>query len=298
MRGTALAAIVGAMVIGGGSIASADTPRTPGDPWEGWNRTAYAIEGELDHLFFHPISEVFKHLAPGPIGRSVHNVIVNLSEPNVFVNDVLQGRVKRAIVPARRFLTNTTIGILGLFDVAAKMGVIHHDNEFGVTLGTYGVGPGPYMYVPLIGPGTVRDLIGSAVDGLIDPIHWARYANRPELSIVRAVVGGLDERVATEAQLDALLSDAADPYATLRSVYLQNKESEIRGESAPLDNLPSFDVPAVTAPPAPATAGASPVTEDAPPATPAAPAAVSEPAAAPADPTQTPQLQTPSAITP
>jgi phospholipid-binding lipoprotein MlaA len=218
----------------------------------------------------------------------VHNVIVNLSEPNVFVNDVLQGRVKRATVPARRFLTNTTIGILGLIDVAAKLGIIHHDNEFGVTLGTYGVGPGPYMYVPLIGPTTVRDLFGSSVDGFIDPIHWAQYANRPELSIVRAVVGGLDERVATEAQLDALLSDAADPYATLRSVYLQNKESEIRGESAPLDSLPSFDVPAA-APPAPATAGASPVTEDAPP-------APSPEPTAPADPAQAPQ--TPSTATP
>jgi phospholipid-binding lipoprotein MlaA len=265
MRRAALAAVVGSLVLGLAPTAQAQTTHTPGDPWEHFNRGAYAFENMLDRVIFHPASVLFRHLAPGPIGQGIHNIIVNLSEPNAFVNDMLQGRLKRASVPAGRFVTNTTIGLLGLFDVATHLGLEHHDNEFGVTLGVYGVRPGPYLFLPLVGPSTVRDLFGSAIDGLIDPIHWAHYANRPEVSFVRALVGGLDKRVSTEAQLNALLSDAADPYATLRSVYLQNKEAEVKGESAPIDTLPSFenDTPAAPPAPAPATAGAV-VVDDAP----------------------------------
>jgi len=266
MRRTALAAFVCAAAIAGAPMAHAADTHTPGDPWEGMNRKGYAIEGALDRLVFGPISVVFRHLAPGPIGTGIHNMIVNLSEPNAFVNDFLQGRFKRAGTPAGRFVTNTTIGLLGLFDVADRLGLHHHDNEFGVTLGVWGAGPGPYLFVPLIGPSTVRDIVGSGVDALIDPIHWASYANRPELSTIRAIVGGIDKRIATEAQLNALLSDAADPYATLRSVYLQNKEGEIHGDTVPLEGLPSFDDPAAPpapTPPAPATAGAV-VIDDAP----------------------------------
>jgi len=258
-----LAAIVGAVVIGGAPMAHAQEGHTPGDPWEHVNRKAYALQNTLDHYFFGPAADLFKHLSPGPIGHGIHNFIVNLSEPNAFVNDVLQLRLKRAAIPAGRFVTNTTIGLLGLFDVADGLGMHHHDNEFGVTMGRYGIGPGPYMFVPMIGPTTVRDVIGSGIDALIDPIHWASYANRPELSIARAVVAGLDLRVSTEAQLKALLSDATDPYATLRSVYLQNKEAEVHGESLPVDALPSFDDPPGPAAPAPATAGAM-VIEEAP----------------------------------
>jgi phospholipid-binding lipoprotein MlaA len=264
MRATVLAAMVGALVIGGAPAASAAEAHAPGDPWEKLNRFGYAVEGALDRVVIHPISVLFRNIAPGQIGHGIHNLIVNLSEPNAFVNDMLQGRVKRAGVPAGRFLTNSTIGLLGLFDVATHLGMIHHDNEFGVTLGVWGAGPGPYMYVPLIGPTTVRDVIGAGIDALIDPIHWASYANRPEISIARGVVSGLDKRVMTEAQLNALLSDAADPYATLRSVYLQNKEGEIHGQVVPLEGLPSFDDPAAAPAPQPATAGAVPV-EDPPP---------------------------------
>jgi phospholipid-binding lipoprotein MlaA len=264
MRSSALAAIVGAIVIGGAPMAQAQEGHTPGDPWEHANRQGYAVQTALDRYFFGPAADLFKHLSPGPIGHGIHNFIVNLSEPNAFINDVLQFRLKRAAIPAGRFVTNTTIGILGLFDVADGLGMHHHDNEFGVTMGRYGIGPGPYMFVPLIGPTTVRDVIGSGIDALIDPIHWASYANRPEISIARAVVAGLDLRVSTGDQLKALLSDATDPYATLRSVYLQNKEAEIHGESLPVDSLPSFDDPPVAPPaPAPATAGAV-IVEEAP----------------------------------
>jgi phospholipid-binding lipoprotein MlaA len=173
MRGSALAALAGAIVISGAaaSSASASTAHTPGDPWEPLNRVGYAVQGALDRVVIHPLASFFRVLTPGPIGHGVHNVIVNLSEPSVFIDDVLQLRFKRATVPVARFLTNTTIGLFGLFDVAGGAGVPHHDNEFGVTLGRYGVPHGPYMFVPLVGPTTVRDVIGGGIDALIDPLH-------------------------------------------------------------------------------------------------------------------------------
>ncbi len=271
MRRNGLAALVGAMMVGASPIAHAQSvpppapsaaqppapppaaaAHTPGDPWERLNRLNYAIESALDRHLIVPITHIYAAITPGPIGRGIHNVLVNLSEPTVFFNDVLQGHIKQAGVTAGRFLTNSTIGVAGLIDVAGKWGMPHHNNEFGVTLGHYGVHPGPYMYLPLGGPTTLRDLVGAGADLLMDPFHWARFASQSEINGVRLVVGGLDTREAVEAQLNALLSDATDPYATLRSVYLQNKQSEIDGDTAPLD-LPSFDAPAPT-PPGPTAA--------------------------------------------
>ena len=269
MRRYALAALLGAVVIAWAQsappvaqaqnaapppVAPAHNPhpapvapaRKPGDHWEHLNRFNYAIESALDRHLIIPITHLYEAITPGPIGRGIHNVLVNLSEPSVFINDVLQLRLKKAGVTAGRFVTNSTIGVLGLVDVATKLGLPHHNNEFGVTLGRYGVHPGPYIYLPLGGPSTVRDLVGTGIDLLIDPFHWITFVSQAEINGTRLVVGGLDTREYVEAQLNSLLSDATDPYATLRSVYLQNKQSEIDGTGAPAD-LPSFDEPAPAA---------------------------------------------------
>lgn len=240
-----LAVMLGALLICGvptARAANAVITPNPGDPWERANRADYAVEGVLDRHVIHPLARLYHKLTPDPIGRGVHNVLVNLSEPVVFINDVLQLRIKRAGVSGARFITNSTIGLLGLFDAAARAGLVHHDTEFGVTLGRYGMAPGPYMYVPLVGPTTARDFLGGALDFLIDPTHRLKYAHRTQIGEARFVVSGLDIRVMTEDQLNTLLSAALDPYATLRSVYLQNKQGEIEGEDVPLD-LPSFDQP-------------------------------------------------------
>ena len=221
------------------------------DPWEKLNRAGFAIEGKLDHWIIGPLAHVYKFLTPGPIGKGIHNLVTNLTEPVVTVNGILQLRPKRAAASGERFIINTILGLAGLIDVASKNGIPHRANSFGDTLGRYGVGGGPYMFIPLGGPLTVRDAVGEVVDNVMDPLHLLSYRYRTEISISVAVATGLDQRVRTEDDLKTLLSDSADPYATLRSTFLQSRQSEIRGEDAIPPVLPDLDLPAL--PPAPAS---------------------------------------------
>jgi phospholipid-binding lipoprotein MlaA len=225
------------------------------DPWERLNRRGYAIHQFLDKNLIRPAAMLYRALTPGPIGKGLHNVITNLTEPLVFINDVLQVRIRRAAETTARFAFNSTLGVAGLIDVASRGGLPHHDSTFGDTLGRYGVGPGPFLFIPLVGPSSVRDLVGLGFDLAVDPVHWLSYPYRTEISTSATVVGGLDMRAEADDQLKAILSDAADPYATLRSVYLQYRQGEIDGDRAG-PNLPSL--PEIDDSSAPASAPASP----------------------------------------
>jgi phospholipid-binding lipoprotein MlaA len=220
---------------------------TPGDPWEGFNRRGFAIHQTLDRYLIAPIAAIYRALTPGPIGRGLHNMLTNLSEPEVAINDILQGRLRRADISTLRFLVNSTVGIGGLLDVVAHAdpAAAYHENSFGVTLGRWGVKPGPYLFIPLLGPSTIRDLIGGGVDASADPFHWVHYPGRTELTTSGAILGGIDLRVRTGPGLASLLSGAADPYATMRSVYLQNRQAQVDGVAVqPIGNLPDIeDVP-------------------------------------------------------
>lgn len=238
-----IAAIFGAAPLhaapAGAPIAS---PPVAGDPWERFNRRGYAINQFLDRILIRPVSKLFRVVAPGPIGQGVHNFLSNLTEPVILINDLLQARPRRAGATTARFVFNSTVGLLGLIDVAQRAGLPHHANSFGDTLGRYGLGPGPYLFLPLLGPSTVRDLFGAGVDAAMDPLHWASYRYRAEISTGVGVASGLDLRADSDAELSALVSDAADPYATLRSAFLQMRQGEIdEGHAAP--PLPELDDP-------------------------------------------------------
>jgi phospholipid-binding lipoprotein MlaA len=216
----------------------------PEDPWESFNRKSFAFSMKVDRAVIAPISRLSASLTPGPIRSGIHNIVVNLSEPVVLANDLIQVRFRRALKSAARLVVNSTVGLLGILDVAGHIGIPHHPNGFGDTLGRYGVRPGPYLYVPILGPGTVRDLFGSAVDDVSNPIGYLHFPYRTDANLGLHLVEALDERARAEPELQALLSGAADPYATLRSTYLQMREAEVRGQ-AELPALP--DIPSAPA---------------------------------------------------
>jgi len=209
----------------------------PGDPLEKFNRHMYAIHQSLDRAVLRPAAMGYKHAIPSPVRGGVRHFFSNLGEPVVFVNFVLQFKMQSAARTAVRFIINSTIGVGGLVDVAkgSAFELPHLPNGFGDTLGYYGVKTGPYLFLPLVGPTDFRDLLGSQADGFFLPVVVGRPFDRLEYAIPKAVLTGLDARAEYDADLKALLDDALDPYATLRSVYLQDRAGEIaalKGASA------------------------------------------------------------------
>ncbi|HEY5072861.1 MAG TPA: VacJ family lipoprotein [Caulobacteraceae bacterium] len=241
---------------------------TRGDPLERINRANFNGSRSFEPIV-RPVAAFYRRLTPGVIGKAIHNVLVNLREPVVIINDLLQLRIARASEATARLVLNSTIGVAGIADVASRAGNPHRDNGFGDTLGRYGVGPGAYLFLPLAGPSTVRDLIGGGVDTALNPLRWVSFPDRTAVNLSLVAVGELDRISRTQDELDAVLADAADPYATLRSVYLQSRQAEIdegRSKQA-LPDLPPLEDPAEPPPPAPASVA------PAVPAEPAAPAA-------------------------
>jgi phospholipid-binding lipoprotein MlaA len=211
------------------------------DPLEGFNRISFAFSQALDKVLIRPAAMVYRHF-PQPARDGVHNAISNLGEPVVFLNDLLQLRPDRAVRTLGRFLLNSTLGLGGLFDVAKRkpFHLPHHANSLGDTLGYYGLGPGPYIYVPILGPATLRDLTGSA-EQLLSPLVIGAPFDNTDYQIATLVAGGLDQRERADEDLKAMLRDAVDPYATLRANFLQNRAGEIAA-------LKSHELDAQTAP--------------------------------------------------
>jgi phospholipid-binding lipoprotein MlaA len=249
-------------------IAGQGRAQTPGDPYENVNRRFYAAAMHANRFYVRPIAHLYAALAPGPIGKAIHNFITNLGEPVVVANDLLQGRFRRASDDFARLVTNSTFGAGGMLDLAAGQGLPHHDNDFGVTLGRWGAQPGPYLFLPFVGPSTVRDAIGKGVDVVMTPFTFVRFPGRLTLLYSTQAVGVLDTALESEPDLQAATADAADPYATIRSDYLQSREALIRGDDA-APPLPSLDDPAPapeTPTPGPSAGLVAPPSIDAPPA--------------------------------
>jgi phospholipid-binding lipoprotein MlaA len=163
--------------------------QTPDDPYEQLNRRFYTAAMEADRKYFLPVARRYHLLTPGVLGLAIHNLVTNLSEPVVIGNDILQLRLRRGADDFARLVTNTTLGIGGVIDVAKRQGLPHRDNDFGVTLGRLGVKPGPYLFLPFLGPSDVRDAIGMGVDAVAAPLNWIRFPGRLTLQVTSGVVG-------------------------------------------------------------------------------------------------------------
>ena len=252
-----------------GQTARGQTPggQTPGDPLETWNRKFFAISMEADRKYFLPISRLYEALTPGVLGLAIHNFVTNLGEPVIIGNDLLQGRLRRGADDIARLVTNTTFGIGGVIDLAKRQGLPHRENDFGITLVVWGVKPGSYIFTPLLGPSTTRDSIGKGVDTLFSPLTWVNFPGHFWLEVSTTLAGAFDSRIRAQVELEAETEGATDPYATIRSDYLQSREAMVRGEEAPVV-LPPLDEPEPSAPPngaAPApSAGLSPSANAAP----------------------------------
>jgi len=273
-----------------------DTPPAPSlknpDPLERMNRAFFILSEPFDRFILRPAAILYRTLIPAPVRDGIRNVIANLFTPTIFINDVLQLRPDRAATTLQRLVINSTMGIGGVFDLARRQpfNAPGHPNGFADTLGYWGVHPGPYIYVPIMGPNSLRELVGMAGDAFSDPLllnhiypsaRAAKSTTPPHqrfflvrsLSIskpgaVTILASGIDMRERADAGLQALKAQSVDLYASLRASYLQSRAGEIAmlkaKDGAPVE-VPAFDDPLTD--PAATHAKGPPVSSGAPAAT-------------------------------
>jgi phospholipid-binding lipoprotein MlaA len=204
--------------------------RATNDPLEPTNRVFYAVNDGLDVVVLRPIALAYRYVVPEPVRTGVSNVLANLGTPVLLSNDLLQWKPRRAGDTALRFLINTTIGVVGVFDVAQSFGYTRHENDFGITLALWGVPDGPFLFLPVLGPSDPRDATGFGVDIALDPFTWVgKGAVVTDLDYTRFGLSAVDARAGVLDEVDNIKKTALDPYATFRSLYRQHRASQISG---------------------------------------------------------------------
>lgn len=275
-------------------------PPPPGDPLERVNEQSFKVTQAVDQAVLEPVAKVYNKGLPRPVRQGLRNFFSNLSEPVVFVAYLLELKPGKAAETAGRFAINTTIGAAGLVDMAKRkpFNLPYRPNGLANVLGYYGVGPGPYFYLPIVGPTTLRDIIGDTVDRALLPAVVGSPLDKPEFVIPSSILSQLGERAAFDEEIRKIRKED-NPYAFYRELYLQQRKAEIEalhgrftpgvvpvygpamrtaggkeksgdqklenqqpGEAKPVDGTPGAGSPAPATPPAetvPQDAGPTPV---------------------------------------
>jgi phospholipid-binding lipoprotein MlaA len=241
----------------------------PQDPWESWNRGVYKVNDKLDRAIAKPIARTYVKAVPAPARTGVSNFFANLRTTTVMVNDALQGKFGAAANDLARLIVNTTVGVGGLLDPASQMGLDKNDEDFGQTLGHWGVPPGPFVEVPFFGPSDTRDGPGRIVDIFTGPTH---YISNNWVSYGLYGVSFVDARAGL-LSLDETLQKVFDPYAFVRDAYLQRRaylvsDGKVTDEVLVDPGDDDTDSKAPTAPPKTPPPTATPPPQTPPPQTP------------------------------
>jgi phospholipid-binding lipoprotein MlaA len=205
------------------------------DPLEPTNRFMHSINEWLDQSVARPVAVGYRDYVPRPLRGGIRNVLNNLRNPVILANDMLQGQQRRAGDTLGRLVLNTTLGLAGIFDVANDwFGVPRHTEDFGQTLAVWGIGEGPFLFIPLLGPTNLRDLAGSGVDGAANITTWFGQGAVVEgLRYSRAGMNLIDTREALIDPVDEMRRTSLDPYATFRSAYRQRRQADIENRLGP-----------------------------------------------------------------
>src|ERR1700688_4209720 len=211
--------IVSLLSVGACVTLPPNSPRSPQDPWESWNRGVYKVNDKLDRAIAKPVTKAYVRVVPHPVRTGVTNFFENLNTTTVMVNDALQGKFLAAANDLGRFLLNSTVGLAGILDPATPAGLDRNDEDFGQTLGHWGVHPGPFVELPILGPSDVRDAASKVVDTYTNP---RQYIKNTTVSYGLYLPYLVDRRAAL-LSLDDTLQHVYDPYAFIRDAYLQRR---------------------------------------------------------------------------
>ncbi|MEM7006145.1 MAG: VacJ family lipoprotein [Pseudomonadota bacterium] len=219
------------------------------DPFEPLNRQVFGFNNAVDRVFLGPVARGYINTVPEPARDGVSNALANFNAPTTFANDVLQAKPQRAAETFTRFLINSTIGLGGLFDVAGagENGIKPHREDFGQTLGYWGVPSGAYFVAPFLGPTNLRDTVGGFADNVFNPYVWLEFSASSTLDtylqVGQTVVVAIDARAQFNDAFESL-NRQPEPYTALRRAYTNGRITAIRdGQPVdnPYDDLPDFD---------------------------------------------------------
>lgn len=210
-------------------VVRARAKSVPGDPLQKINAKSFAVTQAVDEAVIRPVALTYQKILPDPIRSGIRNIINNLREPVAFLNFLLQLKPGKAVETFGRFAINTTFGVAGAFDFAKRkpFKLPRRPNGFSNTLGYYGVKSGPFLFLPLIGPTTVRDLLGDNLDRLVVPFAFGNPFNKPYVAIPIGLFSSLDQRAEYDEKLQALREKTGDPYTARREDYLRSRQVRI-----------------------------------------------------------------------
>lgn len=239
MRALVSVAALGVFLCG---CATAPTPEAlaANDPYEPTNREIFRFNQKLDKYVVVPSVGAYFYVVPQWGRDRVHDLLDNLSLPITLANDLLQGESKRGGQTMTRLLVNATVGLGGLFDPASRLKIPNHSEDFGQTLAVWGLGEGPYLVLPLFGPSNPRDASGLAADYFIDPLHWLHYRQHIWWDAGHEYMSLLDLRAQTYQTVQGVQRNSVDFYSSMRSLYRQLRNNEIRNGRPETGNLPEF----------------------------------------------------------
>lgn len=238
--------VLAALLLGG--CATASNPR---DPLEAMNRGVYKFNDRVDKAVLRPTARAYRAVVPQFVRQSVNNAFANVNDLSVGLNNALQGKFTTAYSDFGRVMINSTLGVLGLFDVASEAGIEKHQEDFGQTLGWWGVRDGPFLMLPILGPSTARDTAGLAVDYVTNPLTYVDPSRAQNQITVTRIVSGRAALLDASKVLDTV---ALDQYQFVRDAYLQRRRNLV------YDGKPPPDKDAITAPPKPESAPSKPAT--------------------------------------
>ncbi len=221
------------------AVSACSAPRDPSlgpggihDPYETQNRKVHAFNRGLDRAVLRPAGRGYSSVLPDEVEDSVSNFASNLGEPANAVNSLLQGDLRNAGVATGRFLINSTLGFVGLFDVANDFGVAEEETDFGETLHVWGAGEGAYIELPFLGPSTQRDAVGTVVDLFTNPLSYTLDAPEQYYDTASTIAARIGDRGRFSDTIDSILYESADSYAQARLIYLQNRRFQLGQEGA------------------------------------------------------------------
>ena len=234
-----------ALAVSGALAGCVSVPvKNPADPYESFNRTMFEFNDGLDQAILEPAARGYRAVTNRPIREGVFNFVKNLGEPITAANQLLQGKPGDAVAAGGRFVINSTIGLVGIFDTAHAMGIERKEEDFGQTLGVWGVEGGPYLVLPFLGSTNPRDLFGKGIDAAMNPINYAEFDGDDAFRVTTNVVGGLNAREGALETVESVRSQV-DPYVTARRYYDRNRAVQIGNEQLSpneIEKVPEYEL--------------------------------------------------------